>query len=120
MTLEKAYSPESGIVSYKKTTALSDDGVKIINDIKLDGERVLKINLILCAPPERIDEKSFAVTSDGVRAVISYPQGFEFDTEVLSFSEHPFWRNSYPHSDAIYRVILSTKTDGGSFAVTVR
>lgn len=120
MTLEKAYSPESGIVSYKKTTALSDDGVKIINDIKLDGERVLKINLILCAPPERIDEKSFAVTSDGVRAVISYPQGFEFDTEVLSFSEHPFWRNSYPHSDAIYRVILSAKTDGGSFAVTVR
>lgn len=120
MTLEKAYVPESGVVWYKKTTALSGDGVKIINDIKLDGERVLKINLILCVPPERIDENSFAVTINGVRAVISYPKGFEFDTEVLPFSEHPFWKNSYPDSDAIYRVILSAKTSGGSFEVTVK
>ena len=120
MTLEKAYAPESGIISYKKTVYLDDGGVRIANDIALDGERVLKINLILCAPPEKTDGNSFAVTLNGVRAVISYPQGFEFDTEILPFSEHPFWKKSYPDCDAVYRVILSAKTSGGNFEVTVR
>ncbi len=120
MTLEKAYAPESGIVSYRKTTALTADGVKITNDIALDGERVLKINLIFCARPEPVDDKTLAVTSDGVRALIGYPEGFTAETEVLPFSEHPFWQRSYPNSDAIYRVVLSKKTAGGCFEVTVK
>lgn len=120
MTLEKAYAPESGIASYRKTTALTADGVKITNDIALDGERVLKINLIFCARPEPVDDKTLAVTSDGVRALIGYPEGFTAKTEVLPFSEHPFWQRSYPNSDAIYRVVLSKKTTGGCFEVTVK
>lgn len=120
MTLEKAYAPESGIASYRKTTALTADGVKITNDIALDGERVLKINLIFCARPEPVDDKTLAVTSDGVRALIGYPEGFTAKTEVLPFSDHPFWQRSYPNSDAIYRVVLSKKTAGGCFEVTVK
>lgn len=120
MTLEKVYAPESGIASYRKTTALTADGVKITNDIALDGERVLKINLIFCARPEPVDDKTLAVTSDGVRALIGYPEGFTAETEVLPFSEHPFWQRSYPNSDAIYRVVLSKKTTGGCFEVTVK
>lgn len=120
MTLEKAYAPESGVASYRKTTALTADGVKITNDITLDGERVLKINLIFCAKPEPVDDKTLAVTLDGVRALISYPEGFTAETEVLPFSEHPFWQRSYPNSDAIYRVMLSKKTAGGCFEVTVK
>lgn len=119
MTLEKAYAPESGIVSYRKTTALTESGVTITNDFTLDKERTAKLNLILCAKPEPVDETSFAVTSDGVRAVIRYTPGLAFSVEVLSLEEHPFWRRSYPNADAIYRVILSKKTSGESLCVTV-
>ncbi len=119
MTLEKAYAPESGILAYKKTTSVTDAGVTILNDITLDHERLLKINLILCAAPEPVSDRSFAVTSNGVRAVVTYPEGFDYAVEILPLAEHPFWKHSYPDSDAIYRVILSKKTAGGSFAVTV-
>lgn len=53
MTLEKAYAPESGIVSYRKTTALTESGVTITNDFTFDKERTAKLNLILCASPSR-------------------------------------------------------------------
>ncbi len=119
MTLEKAYAPESGITSYRKTTALTESGVTITNDFTFDKERTAKLNLILCAKPEPVDETSFAVTSDGVRAVIRYTPGLAFSVEVLSLEEHPFWRRSYPNADAIYRVILSKKTSGESLCVTV-
>ncbi len=119
MTLEKAYAPESGIVSYRKTTALTASGVTITNDFTFDKERTAKLNLILCAKPEPVDETSFAVTSDGVRAVIRYTPGLAFAVEVLPLDEHPFWRRSYPNADAIYRVILSKKTSGESLCVTV-
>ena len=119
MTLEKAYAPESGIVSYRKTTALTASGVTITNDFTFDKERTAKLNLILCAKPEPISENAFAVTSDGVRAVIRYTPGLAFAVEVLPLEEHPFWRRSYPNADAIYRVILSKKTSGESLGVTV-
>ncbi len=119
MTLEKAYAPESGIVSYRKTTALTESGVTITNEFTLDKERTAKLNLILCAKPAPISENAFAVTSDGVRAVIRYTPGLAFSVEVLSLEEHPFWRRSYPNADAIYRVILSKKTSGESLGVTV-
>lgn len=119
MTLEKAYAPESGIVSYRKTTALTASGVTITNEFTLDKERTAKLNLILCAKPEPISENAFAVTSDDVRAVIRYTPGLAFAVEVLPLDEHPFWRRSYPNADAIYRVILSKKTSGESLGVTV-
>lgn len=119
MTLEKAYAPESGITSYRKTTALTESGVTITNEFTLDKERTAKLNLILCAKPEPISENAFAVTSDGVRAVIRYTPGLAFAVEVLPLDEHPFWRRSYPNADAIYRVILSKKTSGESLGVTV-
>lgn len=119
MTLEKAYAPESGITSYRKTTALTASGVTITNDFTLDKERTAKLNLILCAKPEPISENAFAVTSDDVRAVIRYTPGLAFAVEVLPLDEHPFWRRSYPNADAIYRVILSKKTSGESLGVTV-
>ena len=119
MTLEKAYAPESGITSYRKTTALTASGVTITNEFTLDKERTAKLNLILCAKPEPISENAFAVTSDGVRAVIRYTPGLAFAVEVLPLDEHPFWRRSYPNADAIYRVILSKKTSGESLCVTV-
>lgn len=119
MTLEKAYAPESGITSYRKTTALTESGVTITNEFTLDKERTAKLNLILCAKPEPISENAFAVTSDDVRAVIRYTPGLAFSVEVLSLEEHPFWRRSYPNADAIYRVILSKKTSGESLCVTV-
>lgn len=119
MTLEKAYAPESGITSYRKTTALTESGVTITNEFTLDKERTAKLNLILCAKPEPISENAFAVTSDGVRAVIRYTPGLAFAVEVLPLDEHPFWRRSYPNADAIYRVILSKKTSGESLCVTV-
>ena len=119
MTLEKAYAPESGMTSYRKTTALTESGVTITNEFTLDKERTAKLNLILCAKPEPISENAFAVTSDGVRAVIRYTPGLAFSVEVLSLEEHPFWRRSYPNADAIYRVILSKKTSGESLCVTV-
>lgn len=119
MTLEKAYAPESGITSYRKTTALTASGVTITNDFTFDKERTAKLNLILCAKPEPISENAFAVTSDGVRAVIRYTPGLAFAVEVLPLDEHPFWRRSYPNADAIYRVILSKKTSGESLCVTV-
>ena len=119
MTLEKAYAPESGITSYRKTTALTESGVTITNEFTLDKERTAKLNLILCAKPEPISENAFAVTSDGVRAVIRYTPGLAFAVEVLPLDEHPYWRWSYPNADAIYRVILSKKTSGESLCVTV-
>lgn len=119
MTLEKAYAPESGITSYRKTTALTESGVTITNEFTLDKERTAKLNLILCAKPEPISENAFAVTSDGVRAVIRYTPGLAFAVEVLPLDEHPYWRRSYPNADAIYRVILSKKTSGESLCVTV-
>lgn len=119
MTLEKAYAPESGITSYRKTTALTESGVTITNEFTLDKERTAKLNLILCAKPEPISENAFAVTSDGVRAVIRYTPGLAFAVEVLPLDEHPYWRWSYPNADAIYRVILSKKTSGESLVVTV-
>lgn len=119
MTLEKAYAPESGITSYRKTTALTESGVTITNEFTLDKERIAKLNLILCAKPEPISENAFAVTSDGVRAVIRYTPGLAFAVEVLPLDEHPYWRWSYPNADAIYRVILSKKTSGESLGVTV-
>lgn len=119
MTLEKAYAPESGITSYRKTTALTESGVTITNEFTLDKERTAKLNLILCAKPEPISENAFAVTSDGARAVIRYTPGLAFAVEVLPLEEHPFWRRSYPNADAIYRVILSKKTSGESLGVTV-
>ena len=119
MTLEKAYAPESGITSYRKTTALTESGVTITNDFTFDKERTAKLNLILCAKPEPISENAFAVTSDDVRAVIRYTPGLAFAVEVLPLDEHPFWRRSYPNADAIYRVILSKKTSGESLVVTV-
>lgn len=119
MTLEKAYAPESGMTSYRKTTALTESGVTITNEFTLDKERTAKLNLILCAKPEPISENAFAVTSDDVRAVIRYTPGLAFAVEVLPLDEHPFWRRSYPNADAIYRVILSKKTSGESLCVTV-
>jgi hypothetical protein len=121
MELKKAFKPEVGILSMRRTASLIDGVISITDDVKLDHEGDIQFNYLTLDEPK--------VLADG-RLEISEGRIFEYDPTGLEYVAERVENTWLPYEDlniqwtwkrdCLWRICLKARATNKCVSVTIK
>ena len=114
MELKLAYPKEAGLKTYRRAFRLDGGKAVVTDSFELDGKKEVTFHFMTHIKPLEDGEGRLGLT-EGM--TLTYPSSLSLKIEEMApegYDAQKMWQ-----SDCVYRISLSTDTDGASYTFTV-